>query len=250
MTKELNKLENHVIVCGFGRLGRMLAQDLSAAQHPFVVIDREKARTEQARSLGYFTCAGDATEEDVLRDAGIARAKTLATVLPDDAANVFITLSAVGLNPAVEVIARGEAPTTERKLRQAGARRVVLPAHIGAERVAHMILHPGAADFAESDDQTRHLQDDLGDLGVHLEEIPIKAGSSLVGAAIAEVEASGGNSFLVVSHRRDELTRPKPAPDTVLEVGDRLIIIGHAESSIEMVRKSVPTSYHYRGAKT
>ncbi len=250
MTKELSKLENHVIICGFGRLGRMLAQDLSAAGHPFVVIDSEQGRIEQARSLGHFTCAGDATDEEILRDAGIARAQTLATVLPNDAANVFITLSAVGLNPAIEVIARGEEPTTEPKLRQAGARRVVLPAHIGAERVAHMILHPGAADFAESDDQTRHLQDDLGDLGVHLEEIPITSGSSLVGAAIADVEARGGNSFLVVAHRRDGITLPKPKPDTVLEAGDQLIIIGHAESSIEMVRRSVPVSYHYRGAKS
>lgn len=250
MTKELSKLQNHVIVCGFGRLGRMLAQDLGAAGRPFVVIDRDPGRIEQARALGYFTCAGEATDEDILRDAGIARAKTLATVLPNDAANVFITLSAVGLNPEIEVIARGEEPTTEHKLRQAGARRVVLPAHIGAERVAHMILHPGAADLAESDDQTRHLQDDLGEFGIHLEEIPIEEGGTLVGAEIREVEGRGGNSFLVVAHRRGGITQPKPTPDTVLEAGDKLIIIGHAESSLELVRKSVPVSYRYRGAKT
>lgn len=155
-----------------------------------------------------------------------------------------------GLNPDIEVIAHGEEPSTEPKLLQAGARRVVLPAHIGADRMAHMILHPAAADFAESDEHTRHLQADLGDLGVHLEEIPVPKGSTLVGSPIGEIESSGANAFLVIALRRNGAIQSRPPADTILAVGDQLIVIGHIDSALKLTRKSTPASYHYRGART
>jgi voltage-gated potassium channel len=250
MTKELSRMQDHVIVCGFGRLGRMLAKDLHDANRDFVVLEKSEQRIDEARTLGYVVFSGDATDEKSLREVGVDRAKTLATVLPNDAANVFITLSAVDLNPSIEVIARGEEPSTERKLLQAGARRVVLPAHIGAERIAQMILFPSAADYAESSSHTRHLNEELLELGVHMEELPIHEGSPHVGASIGEIELSGEGSFLVVALRRGETLQSKPDTATRLEAGDQLIVLGHADSSAELTRKSAPASYHYRGAKT
>ncbi|WP_158809099.1 TrkA family potassium uptake protein, partial [Beijerinckia sp. L45] len=132
MQKDIDGLTGHVIICGFGRIGLMLARELRAGQCDFVVLERGESRLAACRDLGYLSLQGDATDEDVLKLAGVSRARALATVLPDDAANVFITLSARGLNRELTIIARGEAPTTEKKLLQAGADRVVLPTRIGA----------------------------------------------------------------------------------------------------------------------
>ena len=248
MTKEINKLNGHVIICGFGRIGRMLAMDLQDAGRPFVILDKRQEMVSEARELGYICYAGDATDEKSLVAAGIERATTLATVLPNDAANVFITLSAIDLNPAIEVIARGEEPSTERKLCQAGAKRVVLPAHIGAERIAHMILYPSAADFVATDSHTRHLNDELNDLGVHLEEVPVPEGSPFIGATVDDVENRGEGSLLVVALRRGEELIRKPSPEMLLEAGDRLIVIGHTDSAGKLIRKSACVG-QYRGAK-
>jgi voltage-gated potassium channel Kch len=138
MNAELKKLNKHAIICGYGRIGRMVAADLKAGQRPFIIVDKDPKRLESARESGYLTLEGEATEETVLLEAGVTRA----AVLPSDASNVFITLSARELNPDLTIIARGEDPSTERKLLQAGANRVVLPAHIGAERITHLILFP------------------------------------------------------------------------------------------------------------
>ena len=127
MKAEVDKLEGHVIVVGFGRIGVMLAKELKAGGAKFVVLEQNESRAREVRDLGHLCLVGDATDENSLRDAGIARARTLATVLPNDAANVFITLSARSLNPGIEIIARGEVPSTESKLIQAGANKVVLP---------------------------------------------------------------------------------------------------------------------------
>ncbi len=148
MQGEIDKLEGHVIVCGFGRIGVELAKALKDGRTPFVVLEQNEQKVAQARDAGYLCIQGDATSESVLEDAGIDRARTLATVLPNDAANVFITLSARNLNREIEIVARGDAVSTERKLIHAGANKVVLPTHIGAERIAEIILFPETSRFA------------------------------------------------------------------------------------------------------
>ena len=130
MNKDIKLLENHVIICGFGRSGQMVAKNMKAARQPFVVVDKDPDRTELAREQGYLMYLGNATDETSLRAVQIHRARTLATVLPDDAANVFITLTAREMNPNLMIVARGELPSTEKKLRLAGANHVVLPAII------------------------------------------------------------------------------------------------------------------------
>jgi len=132
------------IVCGFGRVGQILCRDLAAAGVPLLVVDPDIERLALAESLGHPTVVGDAAEERTLRAAHIDTARVVAVVLPDDAANVFVTLSARELSGSVQIIARGERPDTERKLLRSGANKVVLPAAAGANRTARMITHPPA----------------------------------------------------------------------------------------------------------
>ena len=168
MKNEIDQLKGHVIVCGFGRIGRLLSRDLTTAGAGFVVVDHDEHRIVNARGMGYLCVQGEATDEQTLKQAGIDRARILATVLPDDAANVFITLSARSLNKTITIIARGEAPTTEGKLIHAGANQVVLPAHIGAERIAEMILYPDSANMIRSAEQMQGFGHNLHNLGLNL----------------------------------------------------------------------------------
>ena len=152
MTRSIETLEQHVIICGFGRMGQILAQKMLDANIACVIIDNNADRIAVAESSGYLIRIGNATDEAILHAAGIDRAKVLATVLPDDAANVFITLTARELNPKLMILARGELPSTEKKLRLAGANQVVLPAAISALRMSHMITHPATMEFFSNDD--------------------------------------------------------------------------------------------------
>ena len=147
MTREIENLKDHVIICGFGRVGQILAREMVKARQPFVIIDNTPERITKAEALGYLIRLGSAMDEAVLLAGGIQRAKILATVLPDDASNVFITLTARELNPEIIILARGEFPTTEKKLKLAGANHAILPSTIGAMRMAHLITHPASDRF-------------------------------------------------------------------------------------------------------
>ncbi len=195
MAREIGNLKDHVIVCGFGRIGQILADELSRHHHPFVVIDTSVERIEHARSLGYLAQVGDATEEEVLMAAGIARAKTLVTALPCDAANVFITLTSRNLNRSLQIIARGELQSTQKKLLQAGADRVVLPAATGALRMAAMITRPSTVELLE-------LVAGKSVLDVEVDEVTIPAASPLVGKSVIATEARRKHGLLVVAVKR------------------------------------------------
>lgn len=131
-------------------MGQILAQQLQQDHQQFIIIELQSDRVAKAESMGYLAESGNATDENLLISVGIAKAKVLATVLPDDAANVFITLTARGLNPSLIILARGELPTTEKKLKLAGADKVVLPAIISGMRMANLITRPNASDFLAS----------------------------------------------------------------------------------------------------
>ena len=227
MKSDIDKLSDHVIVCGFGRIGVTLAKDLTAGGVKLVVLERSEARLAQAQGLGYLAMQGDATDEDALEAAGIARARCLATVLPDDAANVFITLSARKLNGAMQIIARGEAPTTESKLLHAGADKVVLPTHIGAERIAELILFPDTARFIRGSEQMRDFEKSLHGFGLEMEVVVAAEKSGVVGLTIAEVERrSGGRMFVVQVNSRDGEVITRPGQDVRIQAGDGLVVVG------------------------
>lgn len=231
MQKDIDKLSAHVIVCGFGRIGQMLCRQLRGAHRPFVVIDHAEERISAARNIGYPFIHGDATDEDTLRQAGVGRARALATVLREDAANVFITLTARSLNRELQIIARGELPSTENKLIQAGADRVVLPARIGAERVAELLLDRDAgAMFSKAAGQPADVAPTLKNLGLELETATVESGSAAAGQSIAEIERLSQGALLIVALERanGEILR-QPGAETRAAPGDGLAFLRRPE---------------------
>jgi Trk K+ transport system NAD-binding subunit len=226
MQTTIDKMTGHVIICGYGRIGQMLADELKAGGTEFVILELNEQRYNESISRGYPTWRGDATDEEVLESVGISRARALATVVPNDAANVFITLSARNLNKKLEIIARGEAPSTKSKLLQAGANSVVEPTHIGAERIAQLIMYPRMSTFTDGSDRMRTLGVGLRTLGLELEVMAVAADSPLAGATIetAEHQASG-SIFVIAINRRNGETITRPSPETIIEPGDGVVVI-------------------------
>lgn len=232
MSNQIEKLSGHVIICGFGRIGLALAQQLQAGRVAFVVVEREEARAAQARGLGCLCIEADAAEEASLQMAGVERAHTLATVLPSDAANVFITLSARSLNPTLEIIARGDVASTESKLLQAGANRVILPTYIGAERIAEMILHREMARLIRGSERMQDFERALRALGLNMDVVTAAAGSPAVGLTVEALERAASGAFFVVQIDRpgsDGISQAEP--HGVIEAGDGLVLIGRSLGS-------------------
>lgn len=226
MQTQIDRLEDHVIVCGFGRIGVQLTKELNAARRGFVVIERDERKIADAQARGFLCITGDATDETALRAAGIERARVLATVLPNDAANVFITLSARNLNRKLTIIARGEAPTTESKLSHAGADKVVLPTHIGAERIAEMILYPATSHFVGDSAPMRDMKRGLHEFGLELEVVRSPANGAMNGETVAEAEREGKGAFFIVQiDRASGQSIPRPSEDVRIEAGDTVVLV-------------------------
>ena len=228
MKNEISQLRDHIIVCGYGRIGSLLMRELKAANARFVLLDRNEQRIAEARALGYLCLQGDAADEATLIAVGVERARILATVLPDDAANVFITLSARSLNKELQIIARGEMPTTEGKLIHAGADRVVLPTHIGAERIAEMILYQETFRFLRNEKMSE-FERDLRKLGLEMEVITAAASGKFDGLSVEEIERRATGAFMVIAiNRQDGSTVNRPAGTTVVHQGDGLVVLGRS----------------------
>ncbi len=222
-TRAIEKLKQHVVLCGFGRIGQILAHTLNAKKQAFVVVDNDPEAINEAQSLGYLVLLGDATEEDVLLAAGVARAQSLVTALPSDAANVFITLTARNLNRALQIIARGEYQTTEKKLLQAGANRVVMPAAIGALRMAAMITRPSTIELME-------LVGGKNILDVEIDEIAVSAQSPLVGKTIIDAETRRRHGLLIVAVKQAAGNMAfNPGSEIVFQPNDTIIVMGRLE---------------------
>ncbi|NQU25163.1 MAG: NAD-binding protein [Candidatus Nealsonbacteria bacterium] len=223
VTREIERLSGHIVICGFGRVGEILAKELERHKQQFVIIEGDEDRIKEATALGYLALAGDATEEDALRRAGVERASRLVTTLPRDADNVFITLTGRNINPKLMIIARGELPSTEKKLIQAGADRVVLPAAAGALRMAAMITRPAAIELIEVV-SGRQLA------GVEVDELTIPEGSPLAGTTISEVQARSRHGVLVVAFRGPDGTLEfNPGSDGIFQAGAGVIVMGRTE---------------------
>ena len=226
MQTEIEKLKDHAIICGLGRIGVQLAKALTEARHPFLIIERNPAKVEDAKAQGWLAMVGEATHEDVLRLAGIEHARVLASVLPDDAANVFITLSARSLNSSIQIIARGEAPTTERKLFHAGADKVVLPTHIGAERIVELILYPATDAAIQNAEQMSDTRRFLHDIGLDLEVVTAVPKGALTGASVGEAERRGAGAFFIVQiDRLNGQSIQHPGEDVNIEPGDSILLV-------------------------
>jgi voltage-gated potassium channel Kch len=232
MNKQIDQLTGHVVVCGFGGLGAVLARALTASSAGLVVVESNDARVGEARAQGYLCVAGDASNETSLHAAGVTRAHALATVLSNDALNVFITLSARALNPALLIVARGELPSTEGKLLQAGADKVVLPTHIGAERIAELLLYQESARFLEGLEKSHGFQRVLHNFGMELEVITAAPQSPAVNMSVAAIERQARGAFFIVQiNGRDGDVFTAPPATALIGEGDGVVLIGRPNRS-------------------
>ncbi len=240
MTKGIENLEHHAIICGFGRIGQVLARKLEESRIPFVIIDHDVERTAYAEEHGYLVKTGNAADEEILRAVGVERANVLATVLPNDAVNVFITLTARELNPDLRILARGEIPSTEKKLKLAGADQVVLPASISANRIADMITHPATLDFLDQENGRNTLNEMLSRVDVQVDEVAIAPNSPLVNGTIGELEVQAKGTFIVVALRKaNGKTVIHPPRYERLEANDILVVMGHRGDLPRLVKRYV-----------
>jgi voltage-gated potassium channel len=178
----LKTLKDHVVVCGYGRVGRHVVHELIAEGVSFVVVDKDLAAVEHVRHNGHLALLGNAANDDVLHEAGIERAIGLVAAVNSDAENVFIVLSARGLKPSLSIVARANFEDSESKLRRAGADRVIDPYRISGRRMVTMMLRPEVADFL---DEIAHAS------GIELliDQVHLVATSPLVGKTVGDVHA-------------------------------------------------------------
>ena len=217
--RHVQKLKDHYIICGFGRLGGIIARQLSHAKIPLVVVENNPEVIAKLEAQGYDFVAGDATREEVLIEAGIERAKGLVAVLHTDAGNVYIALTARSLNPKLYIVARGEEPGSRQKLLRAGADRVESPYEMGGRKMAHSILRPTVVTFMELAMQE----------GVEwsMEEIAVSEKSPLVGVPLMDTGIRKDLDLIAVAVKRADGTLLfNPTPHTTLQGGDTLIAVG------------------------
>jgi len=251
MTRELRDIHGHVILCGYGRVGRVLAAELANHAVPFVVVDTSASRTDEAAQNGYIVFQGDASSDETLRQVGVESARALATVLPNDALNVFITLTARTLRADLHIIARGELPETESKLRQAGADRVVLPATIGAVQIADLLIRPAVVDLLDTA-RSDNLRRDLVQVGMDVDSWAVPAGAAAVGRTVRELERAGDGRFLVATVCRGGKSIPAPEGRFELAAGDEVVVLKRHGEDVHLPRSLAPRARRlsYRGASS
>ena len=220
MRRQIAALSGHTIIVGFGRVGLLVAEELTTNNVTFVVVERDTDRFAEIERRDYLYVGGDATAEETLRDAGIERARTLISVLATDAENVFVTLTARRLVPELEVIARADQPVTLKTLRQAGARHVVMPAVIGAHRIASLLTNPSAVEFAEL--VTRHSS-----LAIEMEEIPVRSRGTLDGHTLRDLDIGRRTGVIVIAVKRaDGRVEFPPSGEEPFGANDTAVLLG------------------------
>ena len=222
MKDRISKLNNHVILCGYGLVGREVARVFESESTPFVVIEADAQVVALAAESNYMVIEGNATSDDVLVEAGIHRARALVAALGTDADNVYVTLSAREMRPDLFVVARHSAAESESKLIHAGANRTMSPYRIGGRRLAMLTLRPVVVDFVDTAMRSRS-----GDL--ILENVKLSSDSPVAGRIIQDSQQySRGVSILAVK-KKDGILLANPSQETLLEVEDELVVIGTRE---------------------
>jgi len=220
MKERISKLKDHVILCGYGLVGREVARVFRSEGTPFVVIEKEPAVVALAAEHEYLCLEGNATSDDMLVEAGIQRARALVTALGSDADNVYVTLSARQMRSDLFIVARAVTEESEPKLRRAGANRTMSPYSIGGRRLAMLTLRPVVVDFVDTTMRGRGGEDLI------LENVRLTAGSPVAGATVQDSkQLCQGATILAVQKRNGNLLTNPPA-QTVLEIGDQLVVIG------------------------
>jgi len=225
--REMSKMRDHYIICGAGRVGRRIVREMRRAGVAFIVIESNAVLAAELGLPDAQVLIRDATLDESLTEAGVERAHGLAACLPDDAANLYVVLTARTLNPQLHIVARAVEESAEPKLVRAGANRVIAPTIIGSHRMAQALLKPAVADFMDS------ITAESLDLA--FEQVEIAAGSHLVGRKLKDTTIRSALDIVVAAIRRKggEMIF-NPSGDTQIREGDLLIGIGRAESLAEL----------------
>ncbi|RMG85372.1 MAG: potassium channel protein [Bacteroidetes bacterium] len=221
--KEIGKLSDHVILCGYGKYGREIAQHFIKHNLPFVIIDNSKKVIEEIAQYEYrlLYLEGDATSDDVLTRAGIQRAKSIISALPDDSENVFTVLTARQLNPHIDIISRAVNAKTERKLQLAGANHVIMPDRIGGFYMATLVSKPDAVEFFSF--ITNEFESDIGFEEINYDDMPPQCR----GLSIRELDIRKASGANIIGYKKpDGKYVANPSPDAVLIEGSSFILVG------------------------
>jgi voltage-gated potassium channel len=223
MESKIRKMSGHYIIAGYGRVGRQVAQEFKKRQVPFVVIEKSEEGVRRLFAEGVLCIQGEATDDDVLRRAGIESAKTLISTLPDEAQNVYLTLTARDINKNLHIIARADYEDGEKKLLRAGADHVVSPHVLGGQRMAMASLRPNVVDFM-------HVTA-LGESGLTIEEVMIPEGCLLDGKTLVESRLKQDYGVTIIGIKKaGQKMIVAPGPETVLNASDVLVLIGDNEN--------------------
>jgi voltage-gated potassium channel len=223
MNRKIHHLQGHVVVCGFGRFGSAVVEELIRDAVPMVVIEVDAAKQESLSASGVLHVIGTALEDSVLENAGVSSARAIIVATGSDADNVYITLSAREKNPKILIYARGDSDAGLRRLKLAGADQVVAAYQWAGMRIAASILRPSVVDFLQLSVPGRESE-------VDLEEIRIARGSPAAGMTIAAVERENPRLRIVALKRKDKRLELIPAPETQIELDDLLVAIGESDS--------------------
>jgi len=237
MAREIGRLTDHYIVCGYGRVGMNVAMELAREAKQFVVIEQDAALVESCRAAGYNVVLGDATQDTVLLQAGIERAKGVVTALNSDAANLYITLSCRSLRANLFIVARASEESVEPKLVRAGANRVLCPYSLTGRRLAEMVVEPQMTDVVEVMGRHSHLE-------LYLEEVTVSRESPLLGRSLGDATTRTETGAAIVAIKKyDGSLLANPSPQLRINAQDTMVIIGTREQ-LHRFR----TMAEYRGA--
>jgi voltage-gated potassium channel len=226
----LDALSEHYVLCGYGRIGQIIAEEFRRQKTPFVVVDRHADRVQQAEASGCLAVQGDASREDTLRRVRIDRARGLVAAVGTDAENVYAVLTARVLNPELFVIARAESGDSMAKLKRAGADRVISPYQIGALQMAQTALRPAVVDFFEIATNSENLE-------LSMEQVKIGPGSKLDGHSLGDSNLRQKYKVVVVGiQRAGGRMEFNPSPETSMRAGDHLVVLGSTSNLKELER--------------
>lgn len=224
LEKMMRKMSNHYIICGCGRIGRLICRELAAEKVDFVVIDNDPETIRRIEEEGYVYRQGDATHDKILLDAGIKKAKGIVCVLPNDAENLYVILTAKELNPDIFILSRSEDEESERRLLRAGADRVMSPYTMGGIRMAMAVLRPAMLDFVEITTRRQSLE-------LRMEEVSICGDSAYVGKSLEDSGIRQDYGLIVVAVKKDSGKMIfNPLANYIIEKNDKLIALGEVEN--------------------
>ncbi|MEM0999510.1 MAG: potassium channel protein [Bacteroidota bacterium] len=233
VNKEINKLENHIIICGLGRNGNQAAKELEVEGIPYVIIEmnEEVVTRHMQQNPQSLVFLGDATDEEVLNKVHIKRARGVISALADDADNVYVTLTIRQINPTVQVVARASNESTISKLKVAGANRVILPNLLGGRKMAKIITKPALMDFVD-------MITGQGQSHLHLEQIDCESRQSLVGKTLRELDIRSKTGVLVLGTQDGEGNfQLNPNVNKVITRNERLFVIGTSDQMQDFERE-------------